>query len=175
VGQRTEVEERLKVRRTWLFGIQSNRFALLLDFAHGNQPFSEHWISGTCLEAEIVFYPSAYPLRALIKARQEAAQLTRAPLGMSVSEAIGKYGSAIAQCPWIEQMPMILSSVILVRDRDCWMLRDAEEHYLPYRSDTDNWTLLALSGGHSFTAFGEWNGKEFRLLSSWIGDELYGL
>ncbi|BAU14877.1 zinc finger, SWIM domain protein [Leptolyngbya sp. NIES-3755] len=175
VGQRSEVEERLKVRRTWLFGIQSNRFALLLDFAHGNQPFADHWMSGTCLEAEMVFYPSAYPLRALIKTRQEAARLTKAPPGVSVSEAIGKYGNAIAQCPWIEQMPIILESVNLVRNSDRWLLQDSAGHNLPYQLETDNWALLALSGGHPMTVFGEWDGKRFRLISSWIGDELYGL
>lgn len=175
VGQRSEVEERLKVRRTWLYGIQSTRFALLLDFAHGNQSFSDHWISGTCLEAELVFYPSAYPLRALIKTRQEATQLTKAPPGMRISAAIAQYGNAIAHCPWIEQMPMILDAVTLVKDRDRWMLQDAEGYCLAYCSDTEDWTLLALSGGHSFTAFGEWNGKDFRLLTSWVGDELYGL
>ncbi|MBE9010823.1 SWIM zinc finger family protein [Pseudanabaenaceae cyanobacterium LEGE 13415] len=175
VGQRTEVEERLKVRRTWLFGIQSDRFALLLDFAHGNQPFSDHWIGGTCLEAELVFYPSAYPLRALIKTRQEATRLTKAPPGMSVLEAIAQFGTAIAQCPWLEQMPMILESVTLVKNNDLWMLQDAAGYNLPYQLEADNWTLLALSGGHPITLFGEWNGTKIRLLTCWAGDELYGL
>ena len=37
IGQQIETEERLQMSRTWLWGKRSNRYALLLQFAHGNQ------------------------------------------------------------------------------------------------------------------------------------------
>lgn len=131
VGQRTETEERLKARRTWLLELGSATFALLLDFAHGQQPFDQNFLSGTCLEAELVFYPSAYPLRALVKTRHEAVLLSKHPPGVEIAEAIATYSSAFATCPWLEQFPTVLEGVVPIRDGERWLIRDAQDRVLP--------------------------------------------
>ncbi|XGW00583.1 MAG: SWIM zinc finger domain-containing protein [Leptolyngbya sp. BL-A-14] len=178
VGQRTEEEERLRARRTWLYGIATHTVALLLDFAHGQQPFEQSLLPGTCLEAELVFYPSASPLRALIKTRQEAVILPKPPPGIeSITDAIAPYSKALARCPWLERFPLLLQSVIPRREETGWLLQDQEGVVLPLSrrmNATQGWQLLALSGGYPLSVFGEWDGTFFTILSAWVEESYYG-
>lgn len=178
VGQRTEEEERLRARRTWLYGLASQTSALLLDFAHGRQSFEQNLLLGSCLAAELTFYPSAYPLRALIKTRQETAALSKAPPGIeSISEAIASYAHALASCPWLERFPLLLQEVIPRQEENGWFLQDQQGAVLPLSprlEPNQGWQLLALSGGYPLSVFGEWNGTSLFLLSVWAEGSYYG-
>jgi hypothetical protein len=178
VGQRIEDDDRLKVRRTWLYGLSSAIFALLLDFAHGTQPFEQSLLPGTCLQAELVFYPSAYPLRALIKNRQEAVLLPKSPPGQeSIAAAIALYSHALASCPWLERFPLLLQAVTPLNQGNTWLLQDSQGKVLPICDRLEplqGWQLLALSGGQPFTVFGEWDGTSLFPLSVWAEDSFYG-
>jgi uncharacterized Zn finger protein len=179
VGQRTEVGDRLKTRRTWLLGLSRTTSALLLDFAHGQQPFEQTFLPGSCVEAELAFYPSAYPLRALIKTRHETVHLSKGPPGYAaIPEAIAAYSSAFAVCPWLEQYPLLLSAVVPMRDGDRWLLQDAQGFGLPLSPRFEarqSWQLFALSGTYPLTLFGEWNGTHLLPLSVWMEDAFYEL
>jgi hypothetical protein len=178
VGQRTEEEERLRSRRTWVYGIANRMPALLLDFAHGQQPFEQTLVPGTGLEAELAFYPSAYPLRALIKTRQESAMLSKAPPGSeSMGEAIAHYSQAMASCPWIERFPLLLTAVTPHLKAQGWLLQDRDGATLPLSprmESNQGWQLLALSGEQPLTLFGEWNGASLSVFSVWVEDAYYG-
>jgi len=178
LGQRTEEEERLRARRTWLYGIASRTPALLLDFAHGHQPFEQGLLPGTCLEAELVFYPSAYPLRALIKSRQESVALPKSPPATeSIAEAIATYSKALINCPWLERFPLLLQDVIPRQEEKGWLLQDQQGIVLPLSrrvESTQGWQLLALSGGHPLSVFGEWDGTFLTILSVWVENSYYG-
>ena len=67
IGQSSSLEDRLTVYRTWLIGRATGRPALLLDFAVGNRPPEGLLAAGLVLDAELAFFPSAFPLRALLK------------------------------------------------------------------------------------------------------------
>ncbi|MDX2241877.1 MAG: SWIM zinc finger family protein [Leptolyngbyaceae cyanobacterium bins.302] len=179
LGQRTEDEDRLRVRRTWLQGLATNTSALLLDFAHGRQPFEQSLLPGTCLEAELGFYPSAYPLRALIKSRQEAVLLSKTPPGVeSISAAIANYSRALASCPWIERFPVLLQTVTPHYQESRWYLQDQQGAVFPLSTQLEThqgWQILALSGGHPISVFGEWNGTSLFPLSLWAEDSFYGI
>lgn len=178
VGQRTEEEDRLRTRRTWLYGLTHSTLALLLDFAHGRQSFEQNLLPATCLEAELVFYPSAYPLRALIKTRQEAVLISKAPPGInSIAEAIATYSQALARSPWLERFPLLLQSVVPHRNKTSWVVQDPQGAILPLSSrlePTQGWQLLALSGGYPLSIFGEWDGTSLFPLSVWAEDSYYG-
>jgi hypothetical protein len=179
VGQRTEADDRLNIRRTWLLGLSNATSALLLEFTHGRQPFEQTLVPGTCLDAELVFYPSAYPLRALIKTRREAAFLSKMPPGYAdITEAIAAYSKAFVACPWIEQFPLLLQAVVPIREGDRYRVRDTQGAVLPLVANLDprqGWQLLALSGGHPLALFGEWDGTELLPLSVWMEDCFYEL
>lgn len=65
LGQRLEQRDQLWQQRTWVLGQQTGRQALLLQFAPGKQQaFTEQYPLGCEQEAELLFWPGAYPQRA---------------------------------------------------------------------------------------------------------------
>lgn len=169
LGQSISQEERLRVRRSWLWGEESARAALLLEFVVGTQAFSTALPGGACLEGELVFFPSNYPLRALIK--RQSNPVSPAPaleVGYAhLAEALEAYAQALAQNPWLERFPLPLRGVIPRQSGEGWMLRDRAGAVLPLRPGYPGWSLLALSGGHPTQVFGEWDGRYLSPLAAW--------
>ncbi|HNB72709.1 MAG TPA: SWIM zinc finger family protein [Acidobacteriota bacterium] len=174
LGQRVEEEDRLRVQRTWLVGRTTGKRALILDFsAHSSQPLDKSLVPNTQLEAELVFYPGNFPLRALVKQRiQSPTVLTEIPSATDIAVAIEAYAQGLAAHPWLELFPMMMSAVVPVpKKNDTWLLRDVHGQSVPVaRKFSFGWQLLALSGGHPCQIFGEWNGREFLPVSLWIDD-----
>lgn len=105
----------LRTQRTWLMGQQSQQPALLLSFAVGAQAFDVALGVGSCIQAELVFYPSHFPLRAILKQRGEASAVAQ-PLGYAdLQSALVAYGQAHARYPWLQQFPILLNEVRVVR------------------------------------------------------------
>lgn len=177
LGQRQIAEDRLRIRRSWLWGQESQRSALLLDFAHGNQPMDASLIAGTVLEAELVFHPSAYPLRALLKARHNApTPLQEIPAYPTIGIALKAYAQAIICNPWLERFPMALQLVTPVCESNQWFVQDSEQRFLQLSDRfSGGWQLLALSGGHPVTLFAEWEGEMLLPLSVWTENKFYML
>jgi hypothetical protein len=177
VGQRTEEEDRLRVERTWLQGQASGRFALVLQFApHGQVP-ERSLILGTVLDAELVFFPGAYPLRALVKRPFDlATSLDALPGQATITEAMKQYAEAVAHNPWLERFPMTLDTVTPLQRSGGWSVRDPEGRALPLSPRfRQGWLLSALTGGHRLAVFGEWNGDYLQPLSLFAEGTFYGV
>jgi hypothetical protein len=168
LGQHVEDEEHLRVLRTWLWATSAGRSALVLAFAAPGQPLDRSLVVGTALDAELVFFAGAYPLRALVKQRHgPPSPLDNMP-GDGIGVATQAYAAALARSPWIERFPLGLASVTPLRDGERWLVRDAEGLALPLaRRFTRGWRLLALSGGRPLALFGEWDGEALLPLSAW--------
>ncbi|PZF99627.1 hypothetical protein C1J01_48410, partial [Nonomuraea aridisoli] len=69
IGRRDEEQDRLTARRVWLRGHHTGRPALILSFAPQGQPLDASLVTGTIIDADLVYYPGAAPLRALVAAR----------------------------------------------------------------------------------------------------------
>ncbi len=173
LGQRTYEEDRLRVRRSWLWGRNCGRLALVLDFAYQNQSLPVIGAPGTWLEAELGFFPSHYPLRALLRDAVVITDSSIPPPAHADSIALLRaYAEALAQQPWLELWPATLAEVVPMRsETETWFVRDMSANRLPCHSGFgDGWRLLALSGGLPLTVFGEWNGQQFWPLSAWRGE-----
>jgi hypothetical protein len=172
VGQRVDVEDRLKVQRSWLIGQETQKSALVLQFAHGTQPLDISIVPGSVLDAEVVFFPSSYPLRAIIKTRHSGANPLRRMQGQaSIQAALEGYSQALARVPLIELFPLALEAVVPVHERDAWRLRDGEGNTLPFLSAYgEGWRLAALSGNAPIGVFGEWDGEILRMLGVCAAD-----
>lgn len=189
----TGVLQRLRMQRTWLWGIQSRQAALILDFAHGKQPLDTSLIPGSCMEAELVYYPSNFPLRALVKSRAGAvscelfhladtpnannAQPQPAAGYATIAEAIAAFARALACFPWLEQFPLLLQAVIPVQSTDdTWIVRDLSGHMVPLSSRFPHlWKMLAVSGGHPIVLAGEWDGETLLPLGAWSEGRFVGM
>src|SRR5262249_40146899 len=87
LGHRQTEDERLRTRHTWLQGLDSPRFALILDFAVGNEPLPAGFRIGQVFDGELVFFDGAPLLRALVKQR-----LASAPMQRSLSAPVDVAG-----------------------------------------------------------------------------------
>jgi hypothetical protein len=161
-------EDNLRFRRAWVQDAHSGRFALLLDFAWGDQPFEHQWTLGQEFDGNLFYYPSAYPQRALAGEINLKKIQDPLPLGIDAfDELLREYAEALARQPWLSRYPAFLQNVRPFRQNNRWGLVDSRSYFLPLScSDETGWNLLSLSGGEGLDLFGEWNGATFSPLSS---------
>lgn len=175
VGQFTWEEERLTARRSWLYGLGTSCYALVLEFAFGSQIFATPLVPQGIYAGGLLFYPGPSPLRAAPIALTfvGSAPLMSAPAAQRPSQLLDDYAQALSRQPWLREWPATLGQVRLAQQPSGnWVLVHATDSVaLPLRfTDSDApWQLLARSGGQPMTLFGEWDGRAFRPLSSWPG------
>jgi len=160
----------LLIQRIWLQGANTDKMALLLNFAHPNARSSLDygWITGTQVEAELCFYPAAVPLRAVVKAHYDTTPITKVKGADTLQTAFAIYKNAITKQPWIERFPMALENIIINQLDNKWWLTDTTAHNLPIVNNFNRlWELIAVSGGYPVTVFGEWQNTFFYPLGIW--------
>jgi len=158
-----------KLRRieTWLARLgeaDGPRFAVLMDFV----PVSvgvvgKTYSAGETLEAELVFYPSSAPLRAIIA--QQFGSMSKdgrwqAPPD-DVSGALDRYEASLGARPWLGDWPIAVRNAIVGRSPDGLVLSDSKAA-LPIKSKEDD-ALLPLVGIEGIDAFGLWDGRRLDL------------
>ena len=167
VGQDFTEEDRLKIQHTWLWGIDSNRPMLWLDYAYGHDLFDRSLPAGIQLEAEVVFYPSHRPLRGFVVTRlSDPTPLTTLPGADSILSGLASYSRAVAGNPWLERYPLMLANVTPVLEDEDWFIQDAEHRIGVSKRFSEQWLLPAISGGNPIALFGEWDGTTFLPLSA---------
>ena len=169
LGKRVTKDDSLKVQRVWLWGVRSERAALVLSFAHGRSPLDVSLVPGACFNGEVIFYPGTGVRRGFVVSRVSSKNLKREGLGVkSLEEAIAQYAQTLSENPWTLQFPMVLSRVWLRCEKGDWCLQDEEGLGLPLSPRfTAGWELLAMSGGRPLAMFGEWDGERLLPLSLW--------
>jgi hypothetical protein len=179
LAQVTFDDERLRVRTTWLHGGLHGgpdaRWALLLQYAAGTQGFEQQLVPGTEFDGELCYYPSAYPLRALVK-RQDAQRALKAPAASSsLDTLLDTYAGALAVQPFLDRHPVLLNG--LVPDAsDHGVVHDAAGRRIALHPEFRHpLHLLALSGGEPLTVCGEWDGRVLLPLSVWHDGRLYNV
>jgi hypothetical protein len=100
------------------------------------------------LDAELVFYPSAQPLRALIKS-QSASSVMPSISGLSgwqqVAELETAYNSAL---PFSSPRPFLLQQITPLRYEGRWWLSDSSNRVVQVKEDfREMYKLLSISGG----------------------------
>ena len=163
------VEDSLRQRRTWLFGTGSNRFALLLEYAHGGLEFLPGFAPGSVVEGEIVFYPSAWQQRALASdgVKTLPKRVEKLPGFEKIDRMARTFASALGKQPWLAALPAVLNRATPIRHQNRFCLADADGKVVILDNpERVCWSLLALSGGMPITIFGEWNGQAFGAISA---------
>lgn len=167
LGQRVEVDEKLKTQRTWLRGMESKQWALILQFAYGNAPLDVSFEQGKIVEAELVFFPGSLKMRALAKnVSNDKVKIRKLNAYADAEEFLLDYAKAMALNPWTETFPCALSNVLPVPlgNREI-VLVDTNRNIIPLRTNMFDesglgyWNLLAISGGKQLDLFGEWSGR----------------
>lgn len=169
LGQIEGVEDdRLWFRRVWLMGKKTKKHALLLDFSFGDAGFPNHFITGSIVKGEMVFYPFAYELRAQLRTPYEIISEEKNALQgfPDFSFFAKKYSEALFSNPWLLDIPVCFENVIPLLKKDKLFLIDQNKKQIEVLDRNQlGWKLLALSGGHPISVFGEWTGSIFVPLS----------
>lgn len=170
-------EENLVTERYWLYGQQSRQSALVLQFYVKNQTRPEVFLSpGVAMMAELVFFPSATPLRAIIKypvTNTSAPALT----GMEGWDQVTAHETNLyEQMPVRGERPYIVHQLTPVQHNMQWWLKDKDEKLMPIKAGFTNiWKLLAISGGQpmnmallgreqQYEPLGAWHNGSYKLL-----------
>jgi hypothetical protein len=153
IGMRDSDEEQVSTRRVWLYGTTTGRYALVLFFAQRGMPLDTSLVPGSGIEADLHFYPGRPALRALVADTRDVLQRVRfTPPEASVAGAVAGWRRVLAEDPWLGSYPCMvhgrarLTPSPGIVDRDGDSLRLIGNATLP---------LLALTGGHAATVFGE--------------------
>lgn len=165
-GQVTIEEERLTVRRSWLWGEAAGRYALVLEYSFGGQPFATPLVFGGQYRGGLVFYPGALGLRAIVTADWtfRGLQTEMLPPATAPAALFDAYAAALGRLPWLREWPGTLADMVpvLAADGRVRLEHQPTRQQLPLHPDSAaSWELLAASGGHPITLFGEWNGRAF--------------
>ena len=166
-------DEQLFWRRTWLYGEQSEQYALLLDFAYGNKPYEDAPRPGQVLKGEMIYYPSSYPQRALLRSPGFVGEPVRLRPDANFTALSERFAATLEQNPWNNLLPAWLEQVLPLSKNSEYFLIDSERRQLKLSCDERSWLrLLALSGGRPLRVFGEWNGAYFVPLTAQSGERL---
>ncbi|WP_433658663.1 SWIM zinc finger family protein [Nocardia sp. CA-128927] len=162
LGVRITEDERLYTRRTWLYGRESRRWALVVDHSFGSPGFpADVPPLGLLADADLHYYPGAAPLRALWGERHGAAEpFTTLPtdhdLPGTVAAALADHAAALGADPWLRGWPVLLVDVVPVYTESGWYIAESDGTALPVAPTEQPWRLLGVSGGHPVTVAAEW-------------------
>lgn len=161
---RSEVQpDKLRRIETWLRG--SERTAVLIEFVPvSTGAASGGFTPGDSFEAELVFYPSPAPMRAIIARQMTGSDASDAPLALpdqDVAAAYGGYEQAMAEKPWLGDYPVMFRGARLRRSGEMLWLQD-EQMMLPLDRGqmAEAWPLLQFE---TIDGAGIWDGAALTL------------
>jgi hypothetical protein len=181
VATLSEVQpDRLRRLETWLWRETEQdapRFAVLIDFVPvATGAASSGYSVGDRVEAELVFYPSAIPMRAQIARSLSGAVASDDGLEIpeqSLSDAYRSYEQAMQLLPWIDVFPLCIRGARVRRHGTqlfvCDSTETAEPLALPL-SPAQFSLATPLLSLDTLDAIGLWNG--YSLTLSWAQTEL---
>lgn len=170
-------EDNLTTEKYWLYGLHSYQPALVLQFfARGMSRPQLLLTAGMSIEAELVFFPSEIPLRALIKEPVTNNNL-QDTYGLPGWEELTAAETSLAEkMPVRSERPYIVQQLTPVQHNMKWWLKDSNDRIMPVKDGFRNiWKLLSLSGGQpldmallgkeqEYEPLGVWHNGVYKLL-----------
>ena len=153
-GRSDTREDRIEVRRHWLRGEVSGRWALVLSFAAYQQSLDTSLQVGTSLHADLHRYPGP-ALRALVGDHHGDPVDGQAPPSVGIVGACSEIGTMLAAEPWLDRVPVTVRAAPTPIDGDRWALTD-DDGSLPLLPGADLASLLAVSAGTDVDLTCEW-------------------
>ncbi|NNV55063.1 SWIM zinc finger family protein [Limnovirga soli] len=175
LGKQVSQEEQLTVERNWLFGIHTNQYALVLQFYVRNQVPSVTLTPGLVTDAELVFYSSSFPIRALVKQQFSTKNLLPVKAFQNWEEVVAKETANNSFYPFAEAYPFVIQQLKPVHFNNQWWLQDADQKMMAVAENYQGiWKLLSISGGEAlpvavlgkenkYTPLGAWYNHEYKI------------
>lgn len=153
-GRSDTREDRIEVRRHWLWGRTSGRWAMSLSFAAYGQTLDDSLEVGTVVHADVFRYPGG-ALRAIVGPTTGDPGRPAAPLAVDMVTACDQIGRAVAAEPWLERLAVTVSASPTVVDGR-WVLTDHTGSLPLLGSRASLATVLAASSGADVAITAEW-------------------
>jgi len=176
IGKQTIHDDDMVIEKNWLYGCSTKQYALIIQFSVRWQINSLLLMPGSCVHATLVYYPSAWPLRAIIK-EQFALVETPKPIGFNNwNEVSSVINNNRAMMPLTIEIPFIIHQVLPVFYQNTWWLKD-ETHTMVRMPNnfTALYTLLAISGGQAIDVSVVGNGDIFQPIGVWLHHQFFSL
>ncbi len=170
IAKETRDEQQITVEQNWLYGLKSNQYALVLQFIARGQVGQLSLSTGMYLDAELIYFPSAVPFRAIIK------NYTIAKSGVAFgiqsftgwNQVAEQETGLNSKLPFRNEMPFIVAALKPLHYQKQWWLQDQEGFLCRIVLDFKNiWQLMALSGGAPLTMAVIGKENEYRPLGVW--------
>jgi SWIM zinc finger len=176
LGKQSSEADSITTERYWLYGTQSNSYALLLQFIVRGQGVQYNLTPGMFVQAELVFFPSVCPLRALIKRQittNAVSHFNKYDNWQKVTETETELNSKL---PFRSERPFIVNRLKPVQYNQQWWLQDSENKIMQIKNGYKSiWKLLSLSGGQAmdmavigkedqYEPLGVWKETEYKIL-----------
>ncbi len=169
-------DDQLKSRRLWLREENTGQFAMILDYVWGETgKFEGEWSIGELVQLSLSFYPSAWPLRAVVSPSSAKSKTFKIPNTSGSIESLNhlkvSWTTALGKNPWIRRLPFLFDEG-QVSYQEKWFWKDNTGAILPLQADDAGWKLLALGAQGAFTLFGEFDGHVIYPLSVKFGSRI---
>lgn len=176
LGKQVSEVDTVTTEKFWLYGTQTNTYAMLLQFIVRGQGVQFNLTPGMFVQAELIFFPSAIPQRALIKrqiATGAVTDLKTLKNWQTVAEIETELNSLV---PFRRERAFIVSQLTPVQYNQQWWLQDVENKIISIKNDYRHiWKLLSLSGGKpmdmavigkedQFEPLGVWQDNEYKII-----------
>jgi hypothetical protein len=172
-------QDRLTVEYNWLYGRQTCRYALFLQFLTPGALAETALLPGSVVAADVAFYKGVTPTRVLFR-EQKGTREPFIPSGKGccagLAEAMQVYRESMTRNPFTYEVPVLVSEVRLVmHEKQVW-IKDSDEYLIPLTlGEAGKLKGFAVTGGREFTGFFLAGERSWRVLSLWIEDKYYTL
>jgi len=170
LGKQITEEDSLVTERNWLYGMQSHQYALVLQFSVRGQGIQFSLVPGITVQAELVYYPSALPLRAIVK-QQLATSAMQQCEGFAGWQQVAVAETGMnAVLPFRTERPFIVEQVKPVYYNGQWWLADNTEKLVQIKKAYQHiYPLLSLSGGAALNMAVLGKENVYEPLGVWVG------
>ncbi|HEX3425427.1 MAG TPA: SWIM zinc finger family protein [Acidimicrobiales bacterium] len=174
LARRVTENDQVRAQRTWLWGLESQRPAVIVDFARPGMAFTWDLWPGNVLPATVARYPGTAPLRVVVAERSGEPEPGGPPPAWEDLEALADARStAFTANPWLESWPVSVTGVVPDHRKDRWFLVDRRGRTSDVRvADEAGWRLLAVSAGRPMQVLGEWEDDALIPLGAWVEDRM---
>jgi len=169
-------EDNLTIERYWLHGVETGQYALILQFLFRGQGGEISLTPGMYVQAELIYYPSVSPMRAIIK-RQISTNAASPKKVFAYWKEIAENETMInVEIPFNYPRPYIIKQVTPVSYQNQWWLVDENNDLMQIGEGFKSiWKLLAISGGNAvdvavigkekfYEPIGVWEGENYKSL-----------
>lgn len=126
LGQETEESNDIITQRNWLVGCNTDTKALILNFGTPFSTLETNLLPGTIIDADLAFFPSIQPHRAVVKLQRSTAQrLPQYPQVQATLDETKRLQTQILKTnPWANDHIFLLKNFRLFQQEDTWYICD---------------------------------------------------